>query len=75
MAIAAFAAGTLADLKSCPADIPFSCSNSAAVGDACCFNNPGGALLLTQFWDYDPSTGPADSWTLHGLWYAGYIHA
>ena len=23
----------------------------------------------TQFWDADPSTGPVDSWTIHGLWY------
>ena len=22
----------------------------------------------TQFWDADPSTGPVDSWTIHGLW-------
>ncbi|EHL02874.1 putative Ribonuclease T2-like protein [Glarea lozoyensis 74030] len=27
-----------------------------------------GQLLQTQFWDTAPSTGPADSWTLHGLW-------
>lgn len=24
--------------------------------------------VQTQFWDADPSTGPADSWTIHGLW-------
>ncbi|KAI9844320.1 MAG: Ribonuclease T2 precursor (RNase T2) [Thelocarpon superellum] len=22
----------------------------------------------TQFWDANPSTGPSDSWTIHGLW-------
>lgn len=26
-------------------------------------------LLQTQFWDTDPSTGPSDAWTIHGLWY------
>ena len=25
-------------------------------------------FMLTQFWDYDPATGPADLFTLHGLW-------
>jgi hypothetical protein len=26
--------------------------------------------LLTEakFWDHDPSLGPSDSWTIHGLW-------
>ncbi|KAI0470265.1 ribonuclease T2-like protein [Xylaria cf. heliscus] len=52
----------------CPSNLPFSCSNTTAVEDLCCFNAPGGDLLLTQFWDTDPSTGPADSWTIHGLW-------
>nr|BAK32788.1 ribonuclease T2 [Morchella esculenta]BAK32789.1 ribonuclease T2 [Morchella esculenta] len=45
-----------------------SCQNTTAVTDSCCFNAPGGQLLLTQFWDTDPVTGPVDSWTLHGLW-------
>ncbi|TKA80219.1 hypothetical protein B0A55_04162 [Friedmanniomyces simplex] len=27
-----------------------------------------GELLQTQFWDTSPVTGPADSWTIHGLW-------
>jgi ribonuclease T2 len=39
------------------------------VQDSCCFNAPGGDILMTQFWDTDPSTGPSDSWTIHGLWY------
>ncbi|MCJ1372975.1 ribonuclease T2-like [Loxospora ochrophaea] len=45
-----------------------SCHNTSAVADTCCFNAPGGQLLQTQFWDTDPSTGPTDSWTIHGLW-------
>ena len=53
----------------CPADLPFSCSNTTIVEDLCCFEAPGGAVLLTQFWDTAPSTGPSDSWTIHGLWY------
>lgn len=24
--------------------------------------------MQTQFWDSDPATGPAKSWTIHGLW-------
>ncbi|KAI0409653.1 ribonuclease T2-like protein [Xylaria palmicola] len=52
----------------CPAGLPLSCSNTTAVADLCCFNAPGGDLLLTQFWDTSPSTGPSDSWTIHGLW-------
>lgn len=43
-----------------------SCQNTTAQSDLCCFNSPGGALLLTQFWDTDPVVGPADSWTIHG---------
>ncbi|KAH1277857.1 hypothetical protein KXW98_002939 [Aspergillus fumigatus] len=56
------------NLQSCPGDIPVSCSNTTAVPDSCCFNYPGGSLLLTQFWDTNPATGPSDSWTVHGLW-------
>ena len=46
-----------------------SCQNTTVVENLCCFNAPGGQLLLTQFWDTNPSTGPVDSWTIHGLWY------
>ena len=46
-----------------------SCQNTTAVADTCCFNAPGGQLLLTQFWDTDPPTGPKHSWTVHGLWW------
>ncbi|KAK2791366.1 ribonuclease T2-like [Emmonsiellopsis sp. PD_33] len=52
--------------KECPADGEISCQGSS--DDTCCFNEPGGLLLLTQFWDTDPVTGPTDSWTIHGLW-------
>lgn len=45
-----------------------SCQNSSAVSDLCCFVAPGGSLLQVQLWDTDPVTGPADSWTIHGLW-------
>ena len=45
-----------------------SCHNTSAVANTCCFNAPGGQLLQTQFWDTNPSTGPSDSWTIHGLW-------
>ena len=34
-----------------------SCQNTTAVEDLCCFNSPGGQLLLTEFWDTAPSTG------------------
>lgn len=34
-----------------------SCHNTTEVEDTCCFNAPGGQLLLTQFWDTSPSTG------------------
>lgn len=46
-----------------------SCHNTTVVENLCCFNAPGGQLLLTQFWDTAPATGPDDSWTIHGLWY------
>jgi ribonuclease T2 len=45
-----------------------SCQNTTIVSDLCCFNAPGGQLLQTQFWDTSPSTGPSNSWTVHGLW-------
>ncbi|KAL7783650.1 ribonuclease T2 [Trichoderma ceciliae] len=66
---AALATGSvMANSVSCPANSPLSCHNTTAVVDTCCFNYPGGELLLTQFWDTNPSTGPNDSWTIHGLW-------
>ncbi|KAI6779192.1 uncharacterized protein J7T54_000338 [Emericellopsis cladophorae] len=62
------AAATSLFADECPADAPLSCHANGDYKDTCCFNSPGGQLLLTQFWDTDPSTGPADSWTIHGLW-------
>ncbi|KAF2664436.1 ribonuclease M [Microthyrium microscopicum] len=54
--------------ESCPANSQVSCKNTTMVADLCCFNAPGGSLLQTQFWDTSPSTGPTNSWTIHGLW-------
>ena len=51
---------------SCP-NAPLSCHNTTVQTNLCCFNAPGGQLLQTQFWDSNPATGPADSWTIHGL--------
>ncbi|PFH52263.1 hypothetical protein AMATHDRAFT_140301 [Amanita thiersii Skay4041] len=45
-----------------------SCTNTTAISNTCCFESPGGLLVLTQFWDTNPSTGPSNSWTIHGLW-------
>ncbi|KAJ7706869.1 ribonuclease T2-like protein [Mycena rosella] len=45
-----------------------SCTNTTVVSNLCCFEAPGGLLLQTQFWDSSPSSGPSDSWTIHGLW-------
>ncbi|KAJ6566003.1 ribonuclease [Mycena sp. CBHHK59/15] len=45
-----------------------SCTNTSAISNLCCFQAPGGLLLQTQFWDTSPSTGPSNSWTIHGLW-------
>lgn len=54
---------------SCKAPLQLSCSNTTAVANTCCFNAPGGQLVQTQFWDAgSSSTGPTNSWTLHGLW-------
>lgn len=47
-----------------------SCQSKYHGQDTCCYNYPGGHILQTQFWDVDPSVGPNDSWTIHGLWYA-----
>lgn len=55
---------------SCPADTPRSCSASSPPSGVskCCYEAPGGVLVLTQFWDYNPSNGPVDEFTIHGLW-------
>ncbi|KAG9061066.1 ribonuclease T2-like [Linnemannia hyalina] len=44
-----------------------SCTNTSVVANLCCFESPGGLMLQTQFWDTNPSTGPVDSFTIHGL--------
>ena len=53
----------------CAFNTPLSCHNTTAVKDLCCFNYPGGQVLQVQFWDTNPATGPANHWTIHGLWY------
>ncbi|KAM5536034.1 hypothetical protein V8D89_010292 [Ganoderma adspersum] len=52
----------------CSTSGPASCHNTTTEKDLCCFESPGGLLLQTQFWDTNPSTGPSNSWTIHGLW-------
>ena len=64
--------GVTADLKTCSNANNLSCHGSSEE-PTCCYNYPGGALLQTQFWDTDPSTGPLDSWTIHGLWYVNTL--
>lgn len=49
-------------------DACVSCSSCASGSDSCAVNTPGGLLELTTFWDTDPATGPADVFTIHGLW-------
>lgn len=44
--------------QSCPSDLPLSCQNSTVIEDTCCFITAG-QLLLTQFWDTEPATGPS----------------
>jgi ribonuclease T2 len=61
------------DAPSCPGDSPLSCHNSTTAPDSCCFIYPGGQLLSTQFWDASPAIGPADRWTLHGLWLVPHL--
>lgn len=55
--LAALVAAAVADPKTCNSDLPFSCQNSTAIEDTCCFVTAG-QLVLTQFWDTDPVTGP-----------------
>ncbi|KAF7295698.1 Ribonuclease T2 [Mycena indigotica] len=59
---------TSAISSGCPANSPTSCGSTTS-SNTCCFESPGGLLLQTQFWDATPvSTGPNNSWTIHGLW-------
>ncbi|PGH19861.1 hypothetical protein AJ80_03778 [Polytolypa hystricis UAMH7299] len=65
--LTSFLVPVLAEPKTCPVNSPLSCSGASGA-DTCCYNDPGGLILLTQFWDSEPATGPNDSWTIHGLW-------
>ncbi|EPS25161.1 Ribonuclease T2 [Penicillium oxalicum] len=67
LAATSLATGVSAQLETCSNNNVFSCQSSSQT-PTCCFNYPGGALLQTQFWDTNPSTGPSNSWTIHGLW-------
>jgi hypothetical protein len=55
--LAAAVVSVVADGPVCSGDTPLSCGNSTAVEDTCCFITAG-HLVLTQFWDTDPVTGP-----------------
>lgn len=46
---------------------PLSCHNTTTIKNTCC-TEVQGQVLQVQFWDTDPATGPADHWTIHGLW-------
>ena len=46
-AVLALVAGVAAIPKACSITTP-SCQNTTAIADTCCFNAPGGAILLTQ---------------------------
>ncbi|KAF8164481.1 ribonuclease T2 [Mycena galopus ATCC 62051] len=60
--------GIISDISSgCPTTGVASCGTPAGT-NTCCFETPGGLLLQTQFWDTNPSDGPSNSWTIHGLW-------
>lgn len=63
-----FSISTKAKTPTCPLDLPYSCTNDTVVDDLCCFEYPGGVILLTQFWDYNPGIGPDNEFTIHGLW-------
>ncbi|KAK4128000.1 ribonuclease Trv [Parathielavia appendiculata] len=54
----------------CPLDGPMSCHNNTPVaGDSCCFVQPGGRMVLAQFWDWEVyAAGAEEDWTLRGLW-------
>lgn len=58
----------------CPSTGPLSCScgsgstSTSSCSDSCCHEVSNGLFLSTQFWDYNPATGPDNLFTLHGLW-------
>ncbi|UPX15714.1 Ribonuclease T(2) [Ascochyta rabiei] len=66
------AAGSLvgsavAAASACPASAPLSCQSTGTIQNTCC-TEAQGQILQVQFWDSSPATGPANSWTIHGLW-------
>ncbi|KAF7318643.1 Ribonuclease T2 [Mycena chlorophos] len=55
----------------CPTNGARSCASTSAEGTCCLEGSTTGLLLQTQFWDAgsaSDSTGPTNSWTIHGLW-------
>ncbi|KAG9039514.1 ribonuclease T2-like [Tulasnella sp. JGI-2019a] len=50
------------------ANVPYSCQNTTAQLNQCCFESPGGLLMSVQLWDTTGNTGTDDEWTIHGLW-------
>lgn len=69
LAASALLAPALALAPICPIGplAPLSCHNTTAIKNTCC-TEVQGQVLQVQFWDTDPATGPADHWTIHGLW-------
>lgn len=69
LAASALAAPVLALPPICPIGplAPLSCHNTTAISNACC-TEVQGQVLQVQFWDTQPATGPANHWTIHGLW-------
>ena len=59
----------LATAPVCPVGprAPLSCHNTTAIANTCC-TEVQGQVVQVQFWDTQPATGPADHWTIHGLW-------
>jgi len=45
-----------------------SCSPESLTTNSCCVESPGGLLIQAQLYNWNPGLGPADSWTIHGLW-------
>lgn len=56
--LAALLGTAVADPKTCPGDLPMSCQNETIIEDTCCFVSAG-QVVLTQFWDAEPATGPS----------------
>ena len=57
----------IAGPPNCGSNYPVSCQNTSAITNTCC-TEVYGQIQQVQFWDYNPATGPSDSWTIHGLW-------